>query len=220
MQTAASRALLLLCAACPETPPEVLAELPVGRRDALLLTLREWAFGPQLKGLASCPSCANTLDLEFATSDILLPAANGPATVAVEYAGADWTFRVPNSRDLAAISRLPDLESARQALIRGCLVDSGGGAQIPVAVEELVAQRMAEADPQADIRIDLRCPECATEWQAPFDIVSYFWQEIQVHAKRLLREVHVLASRYGWSEPQILALSAMRRQHYLEMVAS
>ena len=99
MQTAASRALLLLCAACPETPPEALAELPVGRRDALLLTLREWAFGPQLKGLASCPSCANTLDLEFTTSDILLPAANGPATVAVEYAGADWTFRVPNSRD-------------------------------------------------------------------------------------------------------------------------
>src|SRR5215203_3647034 len=42
------RALLLVAAACPGTPPEELARESVGRRDGRLLTLREWTFGPRL----------------------------------------------------------------------------------------------------------------------------------------------------------------------------
>ncbi|HKI02137.1 MAG TPA: phage baseplate protein, partial [Thermoanaerobaculia bacterium] len=38
------RALLLVAAACPGTPPEELARESVGRRDGRLLTLREWTF--------------------------------------------------------------------------------------------------------------------------------------------------------------------------------
>jgi hypothetical protein len=51
-----------------------------------------------------------------------------------------------------------------------------------------------------------------------FDIASYFWDEINAWANRILREVHILASRYGWSERDILALSPWRRQFYLDMV--
>jgi len=51
-----------------------------------------------------------------------------------------------------------------------------------------------------------------------FDIVSFFWSEICVQAKRLLREVHILARAYGWREADILSMSAARRQLYLEMV--
>ena len=36
------RALVLLSAACPDAPPLALAQLSLGRRDAILLTLREW----------------------------------------------------------------------------------------------------------------------------------------------------------------------------------
>jgi hypothetical protein len=51
-----------------------------------------------------------------------------------------------------------------------------------------------------------------------FDMPAYFWSEIQMGARRLLQEVHALASAYGWRESEILMLSAARRRAYLEMV--
>ncbi len=77
---------------------------------------------------------------------------------------------------------------------------------------------MALADPLAEIRIALRCPGCGNESAETLDIVSFLWGEIQARAKRLLWEVHAIASVYGWSEAQVLSLSATRRSHYVEMV--
>ena len=80
------------------------------------------------------------------------------------------------------------------------------------------ARRLELADPQAHIEMAMRCPECALDWTAPFDVVSFLWQELDTWAARTLREVHVLASAYGWSEHDILEISPMRRRRYLELV--
>jgi hypothetical protein len=77
---------------------------------------------------------------------------------------------------------------------------------------------MGEADPQAEVQLALACPACRHQWQVSFDIVSYFWSEINARSQRLLWEVHALASAYGWREADILAISPQRRQFYLEMV--
>ena len=77
---------------------------------------------------------------------------------------------------------------------------------------------VADADPQADIRLALSCMECGQQWNAIFDPISFLWREIEHWAERMLREVHVLASAYGWDEIDILGLSAARRRRYLEMV--
>mgnify|MGYP003381458898 FL=1 len=63
------------------------------------------------------------------------------------------------------------------------------------------------------------CPSCDHRWSALFDIVSFFWREIDDWARRTLREVHSLGRAYGWSEADILTLSAWRRRAYLEMIA-
>jgi len=91
-------------------------------------------------------------------------------------------------------------------------------AALPAEVVTAIAQCMAEADPQADVQLALACPQCQHAWEASFDIVSYFWSEIQAWAGRILREVHSLASAYGWREAEILALSPWRRQAYLELI--
>jgi hypothetical protein len=75
---------------------------------------------------------------------------------------------------------------------------------------------MAEVDPQADVQLAMACPACSHEWQLTFDILSFFWNEINAWASRILDEVHTLASAYGWREADILALSPHRRQLYLE----
>ena len=95
----------------------------------------------------------------------------------------------------------------------------------PVAIGDLpgeiaaqIAEQIERADPGADISLNLICPTCDHRWQITFDIVTFFWTEINNLAKRLLREVHTLARAYGWREADILAMSAARRQAYLEMV--
>lgn len=92
--------------------------------------------------------------------------------------------------------------------------------QLPESVITALSQRMAGADPQADVHLALDCPDCGHQWRAAFDIVSFFWSEIGVWAKRVLREVHILASAYGWREDDILAMSPWRRQVYLEMLGA
>ena len=85
---------------------------------------------------------------------------------------------------------------------------------------DALTEAMAEADPQSHLELALSCPSCQLDWQSVFDIASYLWSEIETWALRILSEVHILASAYGWRETEILALSPLRRQLYLERVAA
>jgi uncharacterized protein (UPF0212 family) len=229
-QPPAEQALTLLIAAYPEIPPDELAQLSIGQRDACLLTLREWTFGPRLVGIAACPACAERLELSFDVADIRtdpvtdLFASNdkGIETHTVSAAGYDVTFRLPNSLDLEA-ARTDNLDATRQRLLERCVLAAyQSGEQRPVddaPAEAMTAvmERMEQLDPQANVQLALSCPSCGHEWQALFDIVPFFWNEINGWAYRLLREVHTLASAYGWREADILAMSPWRRQVYLSM---
>ena len=74
-------------------------------------------------------------------------------------------------------------------------------------------------DPQADVELTLSCPACAHQWTTAFDIISFFWEEINVWAYRTLYQVHQLASAYGWNEADILTMNPWKRQFYLKMVS-
>jgi hypothetical protein len=224
-RTSPERALALLAAACPEMSAEELSALSVGRRDRMLIALRERTFGPRLTSLATCDSCGESLELSFDCSDI---SAEGetetPAELSIEREGYEARFRLPNSGDLIAVARSVDEDSARRSLLERCVTEAVregsrvSPVELPATVVEAVEARMADADPQADVRLALDCPACGHNFLAAFDVVAYFWSEINAWAYRLLGEVHTLASAYGWREEEILALSPWRRHVYLEMV--
>jgi hypothetical protein len=50
------------------------------------------------------------------------------------------------------------------------------------------------------------------------DIARYLWDELDDWAQDLLAEVDVLARHYAWSERDILSLTPIRRQFYLDLV--
>jgi hypothetical protein len=83
-----------------------------------------------------------------------------------------------------------------------------------------IGQSLARADPLAETRLALRCPVCESQWEENLDIVSFLWREIEARARRLLFEIHTLASAYGWAEADILSLSEHRRALYFEMAQS
>src|SRR5574341_1328948 len=101
MQAPAQRALSLLISACPEVRPEALAQLSIGQRDARLLTLREWTFGPQLVCSAICPGCGERLEATFNIDDIRVPTAVVEPAETFSLSVADYEFRcrLPNGQD-------------------------------------------------------------------------------------------------------------------------
>jgi hypothetical protein len=219
------RALTLLAAACPDTPKDTLARLSIGQRDAHLLSIREWLFGPTLVSLVNCPNCGDRLELNFNVADIRVPLeGQPPASMSLSVAGYEVRFRHPNSLDLSAVTRNQDVEGGRRLLLERCLLcaelydEAKTVDELPAEVIDSVVEEMARADPQADVQLALSCPQCGHGWRAAFDILSFFWSELNVWATRILREVHTLASAYGWREADILAMSPWRRQMYLEMV--
>jgi hypothetical protein len=69
----------------------------------------------------------------------------------------------------------------------------------------------------AETRVAIECPKCCNRWDEALDIAVFLWAEIDAQARRLLRDVHVLGSAYGWSEADILSLGERRRALYVEM---
>lgn len=216
--SSATRSIEMLAAHHQRSMDE-LVTLPVGRREALLLDLRESSFGEDVSCVISCPSCAEQVEWDFRLADIRVKADNSQTNSRVEYLGHEVEFRLPNTRDLWAIATAKDLADARAQLLERCLTSALVPLeQIPDEVIDAVSDSMAALDPQADIQFELDCPKCARSWLSPFDIGSFFWEELQTWARRILQEVHTLATAYGWSERDVLAMSVNRRQFYLRLV--
>lgn len=130
-------------------------------------------------------------------------------------------FRLPDSRDLQALEGLEDGVRAREEILKRCVLeveDPAGRGWTP-ALAAPVAAAMEEADPRASVQLGTTCPDCGHGWETTFDILSWFWDEIDAWGRHMLGEVHVLARAYGWSERDILGMSAWRRGHYLRLVA-
>lgn len=227
------QALVMLAFAFPHVPAAALADLTIGQRDACLLQLRALTFGPQLKGLAVCPACGERLEMTLDASDLsgsgssLMEPGSGeignPET-SFTLAPYQVTYRLPNSADLRLIARVNDPALARKKLIGSCVLKIQRGkkalavTELPDSVFEAISARMGQAEPLADLTLAATCSACQHQWKVLFDIVSFLREEIIAWAARLMREVHILASAYGWRESDILAMGPWRRQRYLELI--
>ncbi len=217
------RAMILLTLACPDIPPAALRDLTIGQRNARLLTVRQQMQGPLAECFVKCPRCNEPLEFTIDTATMHQPE---PEAREGEFAvdGYHVRFRLPDSLDLAAAAQCDNIQSGRSLLLARCVAHVAHDSQeiaalnLPEALIQAVGEAMVEQDPLAELRMALTCSACEHSWTMLFDIVAFFWTEIERQAQRLLREVHMLASRYGWREADILALSPTRRHYYLELI--
>lgn len=226
------RALLLLALALPAFSPALLSSLTIGQRNRALLLLRQKTLGASATCFARCPHCGEkvefALDLPaMMPTDLEAFTDSGELSEHIHTLSIDAfsvSFRLPTSTDLASIIRAVDAREGSHLLIERCVVQAKQNdqpvtiANLPEEVLQALSEAVIEQDPLAEIECALVCPECQQSWTTLFDIVSFFWTELDALAKRLLRDVHVIASAYGWHESDILALSAARRQYYLELI--
>ena len=218
------QALLFLRHACPTQSFDALCEWTIGQRDACVLELRQQTLGDRIEAYAECPACRNGLEFELSCTALLASASDSDAIwTTVEQDGRSWELRGPNSRDLALAIAEADPKQAREILLSRCVRGEAGGAEAMMRNEDesaLLAGRLSDLDPLAEVLVDLRCELCGERWQALFDIVTFFWNELHARSRRLLQEIDLLARTYGWTEGEVLRMSEQRRGLYVEMALS
>jgi hypothetical protein len=212
------RGLLVLSGALPETPGGNPADWPLGRRNRALAELHARWFGPTLAGWLTCVRCQEKLEFAMDASEFAGSGVDGdpaePATIRVKGS----LFRLPTSRDLASVMNQSDPRSAAVQMLERCRVAACESVEWSNEDVEEAGRAMSEADPFAELQLNLRCPSCGHESRELLDVAAFLWEEIEGRAKRLLFEIHALARAYGWAERDILSLSDVRRSAYMDMV--
>jgi hypothetical protein len=210
------RGVLAIEAAFPEVDDSI-ADWPIGRRNRALAEIRCALFGTTFRGWTTCRQCVE--QLEFQIDGARLAAGPDPARDAYIVDG-ELRYRLPTTRDLAAVASEPDPTAAARRLVQRCCVDESVQLERSEEQIESIGQCMAAADPLAEILLRFDCPSCGASFDESLDLTSFLWTEIEGQARRVLRGVHTLAAAYGWTETQILALSQARRDAYLELVGT
>jgi hypothetical protein len=105
---------------------------------------------------------------------------------------------------------------AELALAQRCVVEAPEGLDAPAAVE----QAMEDLAPVLDLDIDTACPECGARQAVHFDVQFYLLRAIAQEQNQMLREVHRIASAYGWELDRILDLPRSERRAFVDLIES
>jgi hypothetical protein len=221
-----------------------LRRLPVADRQYLLLKVREATCGTEVRVTLTCRSddCGKRMDVDFSTQDIPVKASihKGPlykvqlspeARVVGEDGRQyeDVVFRLPCGADQEEIGSMLERDEQRAAamLLGRCVQRIGswehpgliGISRLPARTLMEIEKQIEQAAPAVELMMAGNCPHCGARFSLPFDLVTFFWDELQNSREQLLREVHYLAFHYHWSEQEIMAMPRPLRRRYVTLLA-
>jgi len=217
----AERGLLLLAAARPDLDQESLPWVGLDERDAAIVALRCATFGDSLSGRITCPACHIVLAVSMTREELAREPGGGPVA-RIELGEFAVEARPPCGSDLLHAAAEANVADARLALIDRCVVEARAGsveidpADLPDEVLDGVGEAILAAAPGAELRVELTCAQCGHAWAPVLDPVLFMWQELSGASAQMLDDVHQLAAAYGWTEADVLSLSARRRRRYVE----
>jgi hypothetical protein len=192
---------------------------PVGERVAAMLRLLAISTGVEALALqARCPrpACGELYEFELPLERLLAqPRAVGPVRVRLD-GERMISLRPPCGRDLSAWRqwRGEPVGELRARMLASLLIDGHAAADD----EPAIAEALSAVDPLSGFAVDCPCPACATASAVRVDLEALALGHLARMQRALLREVHVFAGHYGWSEAQVFAVPPARRMRYLAMI--
>lgn len=190
----------------------------VGDRTAALLDVLHASTGSTAIALTlRCAACSKRFEIELPHAAIVAARA-APESVELQRADGDTplTLRRATGNDLRAWHDEASGGGEADALsMLARLCTRGAPEACDVAP---AAAALAAADPLVAFMAACACPECGADAEIDVDLEALALQRLAARQQQLLREVHALASRYGWTEREILAVAPARRARYLELI--
>ncbi len=182
------------------------AGLTVSQIDRALAGIYDTLYGSRAECRVACEACGETYEFTLDLPQIIAEQdADRPGPPDADGA---WTMegvarvRAPKPADLVDD---PDTLATR-------LTVEGG------ASAETVGAFLETAAPVLTLDLAACCPQCATSAQVRFDLASYLTRRLDSERPFLVREAHLIASRYGWSHGEIMALTRDDRRAYAGLI--
>ncbi|PSN79718.1 hypothetical protein C8B47_10160 [filamentous cyanobacterium CCP4] len=207
--------------------PEFFWRWGVSDRTAGLLSVVALELGPTLALTVTCPSCQQVMEVAIALEALhqLQPEA-APEVTTVSLDQHALRVRRPTGRDQlawltqAAQGNPLDLQTMLQSLIQPLSADTQADPLLPDLAPVLPAlnQALDDLDPLVNFSLAVTCPHCGQLAQPDIDLGGWALQVLRRVQQRLIETVHRLASRYHWSEREILTLPEWRRDRYLALI--
>lgn len=190
-----AQAVAVLRAAAPEPDP---AYLPAGAADRLLLAVHERAVGRPLEMTVACPACGALTTLPLGRADV------GEHHERSAWCGPGAGVREPSYADLLAAGGDP------YRLLALCRVGDGDGATL----DDLARVEGSLCGP-----VRSSCCDCGVPLEVDVDVVALVLRALSDLRVDIDREVHLLASGYGWDLAVIESLPDERRRRLAALVA-
>lgn len=196
-------------------------DLVIADRDEVLAVIYSTLYGNVIDSTVYCRWCSDPFDLSFSLRDFQVHIGEGEALLDVRgqsdgtYALTDEVvFRLPTGNDELFILGLPS-ERKESALLERCLLKGDAGKD-----HEVLQQAMEQVAPLLQGSLSSRCPSCGKEQSIHFDMQSFLLQRLLLEKKNVIREVHTIASAYGWTLREILDLPRQQRKTYCSFIES
>lgn len=180
--------------------------LNVSQIDRGLAGVYEMLFGPQAECRAVCKSCAETYEFMLDLPRIIA----GQDAERPEGPDADGVWTISNGARLRA-PRPGDLSAGPETLTKAVLVEG-------IADAETIGGFLETAAPVLTFDLAATCPQCETQAEIRFDLANYLTRRLTSERPFLIRETHLIASRYGWSHTEIMALPREDRRAYAGLI--
>jgi hypothetical protein len=160
-------------------------------------------FGDLITRNMDCPECKKKYAVDFSLRTFLsLVAEEMPKDEGREFQGA--TFRLP---------------------CRATLSDAGGDpAHMPALLwkgdgdTQAFEDHLAKLCPLIEEDVQTNCPRCETGQSYRFSLRGHLGERLSARMRHLVAEIHILASQYHWSAPEILALSRESRRALIDTI--
>ncbi len=191
----------------------------VSERLQGLLAIASASIGDSSTAIATCSNevCCGKVELELGLASF----ATTSASEKIEWfspAGEKFSCRLPtgqDQRDWYEQVRHTRDESWFIARLLEVTTDAPLPNELPHEWIDSIGDSLAEADPLTALTLAVDCPFCAQALDVEVDLEWLLIDGLRLLQRRLIDQVHCLASHYHWNERDIVALPQWRREKYL-----
>jgi hypothetical protein len=210
------------------TERNLLWQLQVGTRIECLLRIIDLSGAFEAAFALRCRNsdCGEPLEVELSLDDLLSAQEEPSELPALQCGDQTLTLRKPIGADQRewAGRVFEDEVTAINSMVHDLIVrdDESTPDDRPLSLTgealSLVDRVMQDGDSLVHFSLELVCPHCESHSEFEIDLQALAIERLDQCQRRLLATVHRLAKHYHWSEEQIFAVPAWRRQNYLKML--
>jgi hypothetical protein len=208
----------LLCR-CAQLDADAAWDLAVGTRTEMLAGIASLTSGALTVTLRCVDAhCREALEVEISPGELRAWCSFTERDSAnVEVNGHQARVRRPTGRDQRVWldTAWPDADAARRGMLTSLM------SSLPLALDEgaigAIEAELERIDPLVGFSLTVACPACGASASHTVDLDKSALQLLRRTQERLLETVVGLATRFHWTEADIFALPAWRRERYLAL---